>query len=38
VAPATTTVPPDEASDGVFQAAYPSSIMPNLPCLPEARA
>jgi hypothetical protein len=28
----------DEADDPVFQAAFPSSIMDELPCLPEARA
>ena len=32
------TVPPDEADDPVFQAAFPSSLMRELPCLPEARA
>ena len=32
-----TTVPPDEADDLVFEAAFPSSIMSSLPCLPEAR-
>ena len=31
-------VPPDQANDPVFQAAFPSSIMKDLPCLPEARA
>jgi hypothetical protein len=31
-------VPPDEANDLVFQAAFPSSIMKDLPCLPEARS
>ena len=31
-------VPPDEADDPVFQAAFPSSLMSSLPCLPEARA
>jgi hypothetical protein len=30
-------VAPDEADDPVFQAVYPSSIMKDLPCLPEAR-
>lgn len=30
-------VPPDEQSDLVFQAAFPSAIMHTLPCLPEAR-
>jgi hypothetical protein len=32
------TVPPSEASDPIFQAAFPSVIMHDLPCLPEARA
>jgi hypothetical protein len=32
-----TVVPPDQANDPVFQAAFPSDIMPTLPCLPEAR-
>jgi hypothetical protein len=31
-------VPPAEAGDPVFQAAFPSEIMHDLPCLPEARA
>ena len=31
-------VPPEEAGDLVFQAAFPSEIMDDLPCLPEARA
>jgi hypothetical protein len=31
-------VPPDQADELVFQAVFPSSIMKNLPCLPEARA
>jgi len=31
-------VPPDEADDPVFQAAFPSALMSALPCLPEARA
>jgi hypothetical protein len=31
-------VPADEADDPVFQAAFPSSIMDELGCLPEARA
>ena len=31
-------VPADEADDLVFQAAFPSAIMKDLPCLPEARA
>jgi hypothetical protein len=31
-------VPPQEADDPVFQAAFPSAIMPGLSCLPEARA
>jgi hypothetical protein len=30
-------VPTDQADDPVFQAAFPSSIMDELPCLPEAR-
>jgi predicted AlkP superfamily pyrophosphatase or phosphodiesterase len=32
------SVPADQADDPVFQAAFPSSIMRALPCLPEARA
>jgi len=32
------SVPADQANDLVFQAAFPSSIMRTLPCLPEARA
>jgi hypothetical protein len=32
------SVPAGEAGDPVFQAAFPSSIMDSLPCLPEARA
>lgn len=32
------TVPAAEQNDRVFQAAFPSSIMASLPCLPEARA
>jgi hypothetical protein len=31
------TVPPDEADDPVFQAAFPSDMLRELPCLPEAR-
>ncbi|MGZ8584609.1 MAG: alkaline phosphatase family protein [Actinomycetota bacterium] len=31
-------VPPEEAGDPVFQAAFPSEIMNHLSCLPEARA
>lgn len=31
-------LPPDEADDPIFQAAFPSSLMSELPCLPEARA
>ncbi|MGH2636210.1 MAG: alkaline phosphatase family protein [Actinomycetota bacterium] len=31
-------VPADQADDPVFQAAFPSSLMDQLPCLPEARA
>ena len=30
-------VPPEEANDLVFQASFPSSLMSELPCLPEAR-
>jgi Type I phosphodiesterase / nucleotide pyrophosphatase len=30
-------VPPGEAGDPVFQAAFPSELMSSLPCLPEAR-
>ena len=30
-------VPADEADDPVFQAAFPSDLMAELPCLPEAR-
>jgi type I phosphodiesterase/nucleotide pyrophosphatase len=30
-------VPPDQANDLVFQAAFPSALMKRLPCLPEAR-
>jgi hypothetical protein len=30
-------VPPDQANDPVFQAAFPSAMMSHLPCLPEAR-
>ena len=30
-------VPSDQANDPVFQAAFPSSLMAQLPCLPEAR-
>lgn len=32
------TIPADEAGDLVFEAAFPSSLMADLPCLPEARA
>lgn len=32
-----TTVDPATANDLVFQAAFPSDLMPELPCLPEAR-
>jgi hypothetical protein len=32
------TVPPAQADDPVFQAAFPSEIMSRLECLPEARA
>jgi hypothetical protein len=31
-------VPTDEADDPIFQAAFPSEIMDDLACLPEARA
>jgi hypothetical protein len=31
-------VPADQAGDPVFQAAFPSSLLAELPCLPEARA
>jgi predicted AlkP superfamily pyrophosphatase or phosphodiesterase len=31
-------VPPDQSNQPVFQAAFPSPIMKDLPCLPEARA
>jgi Type I phosphodiesterase / nucleotide pyrophosphatase len=30
-------VDPATANDSVFQAAFPSAMLPNLPCLPEAR-
>lgn len=30
--------PPERADEKVFQAAFPSAIMTDLPCLPEARA
>jgi hypothetical protein len=33
-----TALPAGEADDPIFQAAFPSSIMSSLPCLPEARA
>ena len=32
----TVTVPPDQQTDRVFEAAFPSKIMSRLPCLPEA--
>lgn len=32
------SLPPGEADDPIFQAAFPSSLMSELPCLPEARA
>ena len=32
------TVPAGDGDDLVFQAAFPSTIMSHLPCLPEARA
>jgi hypothetical protein len=32
------TVDPASAGERVFRAAFPSEIMPELPCLPEARA
>jgi hypothetical protein len=31
-------LPPDEADDPIFEAAFPSSLLSELPCLPEARA
>lgn len=31
-------LPPEEADDPIFQAAFPSSLLARLPCLPEARA
>jgi hypothetical protein len=31
------TVPTDQQDDPVFAAAFPSRIMSDLPCLPEAR-
>jgi hypothetical protein len=31
-------VPPQHEDDAVFQAAFPSAMMRNLPCLPEAHA
>jgi type I phosphodiesterase/nucleotide pyrophosphatase len=31
-------VPPDQADQPVFEAVFPSAIMKDLPCLPEARA
>ena len=34
----TAALPADVADDPIFQAAFPSSIMSSLPCLPEARA
>ena len=37
-APAGVAVPAAEAGDPVFQAAFPSRVMADLPCLPEARA
>ncbi len=37
-APPTVTVEPAHANDRVFQAAFPSALMQQLPCLPEARA
>jgi len=36
-APPGVSVPASEANDTVFQAAFPSDVMPSLPCLPEAR-
>jgi hypothetical protein len=33
-----TPLPDAEADDPIFQAAFPSSMMASLPCLPEARA
>ena len=38
VAPVGTQVPPDQTDETVFEAAYPSSMMSDLPCLPEARS
>jgi len=35
---APTPLPASEADDPIFQAAFPSSMMASLPCLPEARA
>ena len=35
---ASASLPPDVADDPVFQAAFPSRLLPQLPCLPEARA
>jgi predicted AlkP superfamily pyrophosphatase or phosphodiesterase len=37
-APSGTQVPASAAGDLVFQAAFPSELMRDLPCLPEARA
>ena len=34
----TQTVDPATANDPVFQAAFPSALMQDLPCLPEAAA
>ena len=34
----TQTVDPATANDPVFQAAFPSDLMQDLPCLPEAQA
>jgi len=35
---ASAPLPPDVADDPVFQAAFPSRLLSQLPCLPEARA
>jgi hypothetical protein len=32
------TVPEPERDDRVFEAAFPTSLLPTLKCLPEARA
>ncbi|HEU4355011.1 MAG TPA: alkaline phosphatase family protein [Actinomycetota bacterium] len=33
-----TTLPASQADDPIFQASFPSSLMSDLPCLPEARS